>query len=71
MTPAQLEKRVAVLEAELAKLKRKVEGADASHPWWERIAGTFENDPIYEKAMKLGQQYRRSQRPDASSRKKR
>ena len=70
MTPAQLEKRVAVLEAELAKLKRKVEGADASNPWWERIAGTFENDPIYEKAMKLGQQYRRSQRPGAGSRNK-
>lgn len=70
MTPAQLEKRVAVLESELAKLKSKVERADASKPWWERIAGTFENDPIYEKAMKLGQQYRRSQRPRDASRKK-
>ena len=70
MTPAQLEKRVAVLEAELAKLKRKVEGAQASKPWWERIAGTFQDDPIYEKAMKLGQQYRRSQRPGPASRKK-
>jgi len=67
MTPTQLEKRVAVLEAELAKLKSKVEGPDASKPWWERIAGTFENDPIYEKAMKLGQEYRRSQQPRAAS----
>ena len=67
MTPTQLEKRVAVLEAELAELKSKVEGADASKPWWERIAGTFENDPIYEKAMKLGQEYRRSQQPRAAS----
>ena len=70
MTSAQLEKRVAVLEAELAKLRSLVEGADASKPWWERIAGTFQNDAIYEKAMKLGQQYRRSQRPDATSRKR-
>ena len=52
MTPAQLEKRVAVLEAELAKLKSKVEGYDASKPWWEKIAGTFQDDPIYEEAMK-------------------
>ena len=60
MGPAQLEKRIAVLEEELARLKSKVEGADASKPWWERIAGTFEDDPVYEKAMKLGRQYRRS-----------
>jgi hypothetical protein len=70
MTPAQLEKRVAVLEAELAKLKIKIEGTDASKPWWEQIAGTFQNDPIYQKAMKLGQQYRRSQQPGNTSRKK-
>ncbi|MCL4207347.1 MAG: hypothetical protein KJ000_33105 [Pirellulaceae bacterium] len=70
MTPAQLEKRVAVLEAELAKLKSKVEGYDASKPWWEKIAGTFQDDPIYEEAMKLGRQYRQSQKPDAASRKR-
>jgi len=70
MTSAQLEKRVAVLEAELAKLKSKIEGPDASKPWWEQIAGTFQNDPVYEKAMKLGQQYRRSQQPGNASRKK-
>jgi hypothetical protein len=70
MTPAQLEKRVAALEAELSRLKTKVEGADASKPWWERIAGTFQDDPIYAKAMKLGQQYRQSRKPRAASRKK-
>ncbi len=71
MTPTQLEKRVAVLEAELAGLKRKIEGTAPSKPWWERIAGTFQNDPIYEQSiyeqsMKLGQQYRRSLKPRAS-----
>jgi hypothetical protein len=70
MTQAQLEERVAVLEAELAKLKSKVEGNDASKPWWEKIAGTFQDDPIYEKAMKLGRQYRQSQKPRAASRKR-
>ena len=58
-----LEKRIAVLEDELAKLKTRIEGTE---PWWERIAGTFENDPIYQKAMRLGRQYRRAQRPRAS-----
>lgn len=60
MGPAQLEKRVAALEEELARLKSKMEGIDALKPWWERIAGTFQDDPVYEKAMKLGREYRQS-----------
>ena len=66
----ELEKRVAALEEELAKLKSKLEGSDASKPWWERIAGTFQNDPVYEQAMKLGQEYRRSLKPRKPARKK-
>ncbi len=68
MTPAQLEKRLAALEAEFAKLKSKVEGADVDKPWWERIAGTFQGDSVYEKAMKLGRQYRQSQKAGTSTR---
>lgn len=60
MGPAQIEKRIAALEEELAKLKSKVEGTPPAMPWRERIAGTFQDDPIYEKAMRLGRQYRRS-----------
>jgi len=60
MGPAQLEKRVAALEEELARLKSRMEGADALKPWWERIAGTFQDDPVYQQAMKLGREYRRS-----------
>ena len=60
MGPAQLEKRIAALEEELARLKSKVERFDALQPWWERIAGTFQDDPVYEKAMELGRQHRRS-----------
>lgn len=60
MGPAQLEKRVVALEKELARLKSEVETMHASSPWWERITGTFQDDPIYEKAMKLGRHHRRS-----------
>jgi hypothetical protein len=70
MTPSQIEKRVVILEAELARLKSKVEGTDAAKPWWERIAGTFQDDPVYEKAMQLGRQYRRSQKAGLSSRRR-
>jgi len=65
-----LEQRVADLEAEIATLKRKLDNLDRSTPWWEQIAGTFENDPIYEKAMQLGREYRQSLRPKASPRRK-
>ncbi|MBN2577382.1 MAG: hypothetical protein JXB10_00130 [Pirellulales bacterium] len=69
MSSIKLEKRVAALEEELARLKSKVETAETAKPWWERIAGTFEKDPIYEKAMKLGRKYRHSLDPRNSARK--
>jgi len=65
-----IEKRVATLERELANLRRQLEGPAPSKSWWERIAGTFEKDPVYEKAMKLGRNYRQSLRPGKSSRKR-
>ncbi len=67
MTLSSLEKRVAALEEELAALRRKLEAAGAGEPWWKRIAGTFEHDPIYEEAMKLGRKYRESLRPKKQS----
>jgi hypothetical protein len=71
MASARLEARVAALEAEVATLKRKLEERDLIAPWWEQIAGTFQNDPLYERAMRLGQQYRQSLRPNSPARRKR
>ena len=47
-SPSELEQRVSVLEAEMDKLKRKLDQLDDVKPWWEQITGTFEDDPIYE-----------------------
>ena len=63
MASARLEQRVAALETEVAQLKRKLQEQETISPWWEQIAGTFQNDPIYERAMRLGRQYRQSLRP--------
>ena len=64
MAKVKLEERVAALEAEVARLKEKLKSAaNASQPWWEQISGTFANDPIYAEAMRLGRDYRESQRP--------
>ena len=63
MSSSAIEKRVAALEEELARLRRKIEVAESTRPWWERIAGTFEKDPVYEQAMKMGREYRKSLHP--------
>jgi hypothetical protein len=45
--------RVAVLEQEVADLKSKLARSLLSEvPWWDRIAGTFANDPPHDEAMK-------------------
>lgn len=64
--PDQIEERIALLEAEVARLKTKVEDNSSSRPWWEKITGTFADNPAYDEAMRLGQAYRNSLRPDSS-----
>lgn len=60
--PEQLEERIALLEAEVAYLKRKVQNDSSSTPWWEKIVGTFANNSAYNEAMQLGREYRESLR---------
>jgi hypothetical protein len=61
MISEQLEERVAILEAEVARLKQKAENdSSPTAPWWEKIAGTFANNSAYDEAMHLGSDYRKS-----------
>lgn len=61
MSALSIEERVAVLEAEVLQLRQEVAVRDIpTIPWWEKISGTFAQDPVYNEAMKLGRQYRRS-----------
>jgi len=61
MSNLSIEERVATLEAEIVKIKEKVESPVVPlTPWWEKIAGTFAEDSVYNEAMKLGHKYRRS-----------
>jgi hypothetical protein len=62
MAAATLEHRVTTLERELSDLKSHVTEKAPSALWWYRIAGTFSDDPTFEKAMKLGRQYRQQKR---------
>jgi hypothetical protein len=62
----QLKERVAILEAEVARLKSKLEVVSSpTIPWWEKIAGTFTDNSAYDEAMQLGREYRESLRSNS------
>jgi hypothetical protein len=57
----QLEVRVATLEAELAEMKQLLSGFfQKQTPWWLKVAGSFEEDPTFDEAVHLGQEWRKS-----------
>jgi hypothetical protein len=56
-----LEARIANLEAELAQMKQMLPGLiQKESPWWLKVAGSFENDPTFDEAVRLGQEWRKS-----------
>jgi hypothetical protein len=71
MSVVSLKDRVAMLEAEVAQLKAKVDGNhEDKDPWWQKIWGSFANDPMHEEAMRLGREYRESLRPKPRKKRK-
>jgi hypothetical protein len=58
-----LEKRVARLEQDVSLLKSHTT-EQGDRPWWERIAGRFENDEAYDEIVRLGREYRDSLRSE-------
>jgi hypothetical protein len=59
-----LEERLALVEATLADLQRQVEANSAPKSWLEQIAGTFQDDPVFEEMLRYGREYRESHYPD-------
>jgi len=71
-TNVELESRVSILEAKVERLQRQLKAVvPDGRPWWQQIAGTFADDPIYEEAMRLGHEYRESLRPKPCSKQSR
>jgi hypothetical protein len=66
--PIKLAPRVAILEAKVTQLQRKLEAlAPEAKPWWQYVVGAFADDPGFEEAMLLGREYRESLRPGRRS----
>ena len=65
MTNTELETGLSAVETELALLKSKVEQKNGTNemPRWKQHIGIFADDPMHEEAMRLGREYRESQKP--------
>jgi hypothetical protein len=56
-----LEARVTTLEGELAQMKQILSSfLQKESPWWLKVTGSFENDPTFDEAVRLGQEWRKS-----------
>lgn len=59
---SQIEQRLAALEQQMAGILRAdAAQRDAPRKDWESTVGMFQNDPLFEEAMRLGREYRESQ----------
>lgn len=64
MAVTELEIRVAALETEIERLKRRLtKQAQSKAHWVDEVYGAFANDPDFLEAMRLGRQYRKSLGP--------
>ncbi|WP_395143006.1 hypothetical protein [Armatimonas sp.] len=74
MASATVNERLSLLEARLNQLQQlldehlpSVSSSDnKAKRGWQTIVGTFANDPLYEEAMRRGQEWRQSQHEDSS-----
>ena len=57
--PQTIEERVTLLEQEMRKVKAQNKSKD-TRPWWEQRFGAFKDDPLFEEAVKAGEEYRKS-----------
>lgn len=67
MRTAEIEKRLAAVEQEVAHLKAQRLPSAPAHPVHalEKIHGIFEDDAAFQEAARLGRKWRDSQRPNA------
>jgi hypothetical protein len=66
-----MEERLLALEKEVEHLKSQLaQTAKPARRWWVEHAGRFANDPVFDEIVKLGREYRESQRPGRRKTKK-
>ena len=61
-----LERRIAMLEQEVAEIKR-ASAKSTEKNWLQRVAGSFKNQPEFDEVLRLGREIRQADRPTESS----
>jgi hypothetical protein len=62
-----LEQRIATLEKEVAELKHAAAKPGSGENWFQRVAGSFKNQPEFDEVLRLGREIRQADRPTESS----
>lgn len=64
MATGTIEERLTAVEQELAEIKRQLQTdkTEETLPWWKQITGVFKDCPEFEEAVRLGREWRESQR---------
>ena len=72
MTTTEIERRLTLIEGDMAELKARVLNAPSGpNQWIEKIAGTFsspDDKAAFDEAMRYGRAWRNAQRPKARKR---
>lgn len=58
-----IEARLAKVERELAILKARTRENGTPENWIEKITGSFQDDPDFDEIVRLGKEFRQSDRP--------
>jgi hypothetical protein len=60
---ATLERRLAILEQEVAALKRKSGGDVSSSNWLDKLIGSISDDSAFLEALEYGRSFRQADKP--------
>ncbi|MBI1831154.1 MAG: hypothetical protein HYR84_06865 [Planctomycetes bacterium] len=59
-----VEERLAILEKEMADLKRGITATKAKGNWIENVQGSFKDDPEFGEILRLGKEIREADKRD-------
>ncbi|MFN6128963.1 MAG: hypothetical protein ACK6DC_09410 [Planctomycetota bacterium] len=60
---ASVEERLTKIEKEIEAIKTKIPADESKTNWLNKVNGTFRNDPDFDEIIRLGKEFRDSDRP--------
>jgi hypothetical protein len=67
MSSGSVEDRIKRLEQKVQQLEEHSAPVSRQQPWWDRIAGAFNGDPVYMEAMQMGAEIRKATASEAGN----